>query len=394
MSITVPHIYLLRAVEITEFSSYEQKRFFVTANASDLLDKSANPVHKHILPLEANLREPTDKNAGVGSILRSISANPDHEIASPIQVVCKSAKFASNSPKRLVLEFEGGQGVLDGSHRLYSLWKAQQAGMDLRSVRVNFMITVGDIDLIARCNELNTYTAPTKVALMNKAGHFDHIKEIYKDLPFIRYYDGQSGTSNSGVTTIRGVETTILRATGLVNQVFNASDPNHIGSMGKSKTKCALGSGVRQDPEFWKLFYDILPIAVFAFQLLESEAIAKSIRHVRTCPDNRAIQLADGTRFNIKLQSIQLFYLLMSSLSVNFDSVSYKEKGEYSWHIPLKTVGKQLVKSALRVYKSKSVLGGFQGAASYCMSKPELASAILLAAENKLAEYIDLNEAA
>ena len=53
-----------------------------------------------------------------------------------------------------------------------------------------------------------------------------------------------------------------------------------------------------------------------------------------------------------------------------------------------------IYRSALRVYKAKSELGGFQGSASYCMSKPELAREILVAAENKLAQYIDLNEAA
>jgi hypothetical protein len=393
MSITVSHTYLLRAIEITEFSSYEQKRFFVTAYAGDLLDKSANPIHKHILPLEANLREPTDRNAGVHSILKSISANPNHEIASPIQVVCKSAKFATNSPKRLVLEFEDGQGVLDGSHRLYSLWKAQQNGMDVRSVRVNFMITVGDIDLIARCQELNTYTAPTKISLMNKAGNFDHIKEIYKkDFPFIRYYDGQSGVSKSNLATIQGVDSMILRATGLTQSNFGINAPSCVGSMGRNKNRSGLG--IRKDPEFWRLLYDIHPLAVFTLQLLESDAIAGKIRHVRTCNETKAIQLADGSRFNVRLQSVQLFYLLMSSLSVNFDEVSYKETGEYSWHIPLKTIGKQLVKSALRVYKEKSQQGGFQGSASYCMSKPELAAAILVAAENKLSEYIDLNEAA
>lgn len=390
MSITLSHTYLLRAIEITEFSSYEQKRFFVTANAADLLDKSANPVHKHILPLEANLREPTDKNAGVSSILKSISANPNHEIASPIQLVCKSAKVAANSTtKTLILEFEDGQGVLDGSHRLYSLWKARNSGMDLRTVRVNFMITVGHIDLVARCQELNTYTAPTKISLMNKAGLFDHIKEIYKnDFPFIRYYDGQSGVSNTGLVTVRGIEAMILRATGLTEAVFD-NHPSSIGSMGRNKTKSCLKSGLREDPKFWRLLYDIHPLAVFAFQILESEAIAGKIRHVKTCSEVKAIQLADGSRFNIRLQSTQLFYLLMSSLSVNFDGVSCRDKDEYLWHIPLKVVGKQLIRSALRVYKTKSQQGGFQGTASYCMSKPELGKDILLAAENKLAEYID-----
>lgn len=395
MSITLSHTYLLRAIEITEFSSYEQKRFFVTANAADLLDKSANPVHKHILPLEANLREPTDRNAGVHSILKSISANPSHEIASPIQVVCKSAKFATNSPKRLVLEFEDGQGVLDGSHRLYSLWKAQQQGMDLRDVRVNFMITVGDIDLIARCQELNTYTAPSKIALMNKTGLFDQIKEVYKDdFPFIRYYDGQTKVSNSNIMTVRAIDTLLLRSTGISCHTFRAEGATAIGSMGRNKISSSLAQGVREDLDFWRLLYDIHPLAVFAFQLLESEAIAGRIRHVKICDESKAIQLADGTRFNIRLQSSQLFYLLMSSLSVNFDEISYKEEGTYLWHIPLKTVGKQLIYSALKVYKTKSQQTGFQGSASYCMSKPELASAILLAAENKLAKYIDLNEAA
>jgi hypothetical protein len=393
MNITICHKYELQAIEITEFSSYEQKRFFVTANAADLLDKSANPVHKHILPLEANLREPTDKNAGVHSILKSISANSNHEIPSPIQVVCRSAKFVANNPKRLVLEFEGGQGVLDGSHRLYSIWKAQQDGMDLRTIRVNFMITVGDIDLVARCQELNTYTAPTKISLMNKAGDFDHIKEIYKnDFPFIRYYDGQSGVSKSGVTAIRGIETLIMRSTGLTNSVFNPKNPNRVSGMGQNMADGRV-SNVK-DAKFWQVLYDIHPIAVFVFQTLEAEAISGNIRHVRACDETKAIQLADGSRFNIRFQSVQLFYLLMSSLSVNFDAVSYKDKGEYSWHIPLKTVGKMLVKSALKVYKTKSIQGAYQGSASYCMSKLDLAESILLAAENKLAEYIDLNDAA
>lgn len=389
MSINLTHSYLLRAIEISEFSSYEQKRFFVTAYAGDLLDKSANPVHKHILPLEANLREPTDKNAGVSSILRSISANSSHEIVSPIQVVCRAIRFAPDKPKTLILEFESGQGVLDGSHRLYSLWKARNLGLDLRTVRVNFMITVGDIDLVARCQDLNTYTAPTKISLMNKAGLFDHIKEIYKDeFPFIRYYDGQSGVSNSGLTTIHGIEAMILRATGLTKAFFD-NHPSSIGSMARNKTSSPLKAGLREDPKFWQLLYDIHPLAVFTFQILESEAIAGKIRHVKTCSEAKAIQLADGSRFNIRLQSTQLFYLLMSSLSVNFDVVSCRDKDEYLWHIPLKVVGKQLIRSALRVYKTKSQQGAFQGTASYCMSKPELAKDILLAAENKLAEYID-----
>lgn len=389
MSNTLSHTYVLCAIEISEFSSYEQKRFFVTAYADDLLNKAANPIHKRILPLEANLREPTDNNAGVSSILKSISADPNHEIASPIQVVCESARYVENNPKKLVLQFKDGQGVLDGSHRLYALWKARNLGLDLRTVRVNFMITVGNINLVARCQELNTYTAPTKIALMNKAGLFDHIKTLYKnDFPYIRYYDGQSGTSNTGLVSVRGVEAMILRATGLTKASY-ANEVSALGSMGRNKTSNPLKQGLREDVNFWKVLYDIHPFAVFILQLLESDAISGKVRHVKTCSTSKAIQLADGSRFNIRLQSTQLFYLLISSLSVNFDFVSCREEGKYLWHIPLKVVGKQLIKTALRVYKTKSELGSFQGTASYCMSKPELSTAILLAAENKLAELID-----
>ncbi len=389
MLINLPHSFTLDAIEISEFSSYEQKRFFVTAYAGNLLEKSANPIHKFILPLKANLREPTGKrNSGLKSILRSISINPNHEIVSPIQVVCNSAKNIGN--KQLLLEFNDEQGVLDGSHRLYALWKARNDGLDIRKVRVNFMITVGNIDIAARCTELNTYTAPSKVSLINKLGYFDFIKDIYRDrFPFIRYYDGQSGVSKSGISSIQAVESILLRSTGISKRQF-CSDRGHMaGSLAMNKHDPDLSHGVRSDPKFWEMLYEVHPILEYTFRILEANAIKGNLRHVSVCNEFDAIQLPNGTRFNVRLSSMQLLYLLLSALSVNFDTVSYESKGVYSWHIPLDLIGKKLIRSALSTYRSKSTNRGYDGTASYCMSRPELAKAILIAAENRLSEYIE-----
>ena len=388
MTNTVEHTYMLNAIEIVEFSSYSAKKFLIVARASDLLTESANPIPRTVLPIHANLREPKAKSASVRSILASIEKNLFHEISDPIQVACKSVKQYLGKPvqgkpqeRGLFMQFDNvTDGVMDGSHRLHALWLAKLQGFNLDNVRVTLMVSEG-VDIKAKCVELNTYSAPSKVALMDKNGSFDHIKVLYADsFPFIRYRDNQSGTSDYPLCAVKNIDSLIRRCTLVgVKKPFE-SPASYIGhSKGESMT-----NGLSKDPKYWALLHDIYPMLTFLFELFEKAAIAQESRFL-SVPRNANLyaQLMDGRKFAVKVSSQQLIYLLMSALSVNFN----RETG--SWNVPLNKIGKTLIKAAWQEFKEKHTQKRFHGSASAVIADPRMAELILSAADLAYAKYTD-----
>jgi len=389
MSITnVEHTYMLNAIEIVKFGSCGSNKFLIVARASDLLTESANPINRTVLPIHANLREPTAKSITVRRILESIEKNPFHEISDPIQVACKSIKQYLGKPIQgkpqesgLLMQFDNvTDGVMDGAHRLHALWLAKLKGFELDNVRVTLMVSE-DVDIKAKCLELNTYSAPSKISLMNKAGSFDHVKELYAvAFPCIRYYDNQSNTSDYPLCAIKNVDMLIRRCTGLISQSFyqNRTRP----PIGHSLT--GLKGGVSDNPKYWGLLDDIYPVLVFLFELLEKAAIAKDSRFV-SVPKNKPLytKLMDGREFAVKVSSHQLIYLLMSALSVNYNH----ESG--TWNVPLDKIGKVLIRAAWQEFKDKHNQKRFNGSSSTVIGNPALAEYILAAADLAYAKYTD-----
>jgi hypothetical protein len=389
MTTILKHTYVLRAIEIVEFSSYIKKKFLVVARASDLLAQAANPLPRTVLPIQENLRDPSSKNVAVRSILKSIESNLFHEISAPIQIACSSVRIVEGLPspdspnvKYLLVEFDNEtDGVLDGAHRLHALWLAKLNGFSLDNVRVTLMISEG-VDIKAKCVELNTYSAPTKIALIDKNGGFDHIKALYADsFPFIRYRDNESGTSDYPLCAVKNVEKLIERAIGKGGGAAlfskNRKSPLETGSKD-------LLQAVNKDPEYWGLLHDIYPMLVFLFELLEKVAIAQESRFV-TVPTKPSLypQLMDGRKFAVKVASQQLIYLLMSALSVNFN----QETGK--WNVPLKKIGKKLIQSAWGEFKTKHTQVRFNGSASAVIADPRMSDLILAAADQAYAKYTD-----
>jgi len=351
---------MLNAIEIVEFSSYSAKKFLIVARASDLLTESANPIPRTVLPIHANLREPSAKSIAVKAILTSIEKDLFHEISDPIQVACKSVKQYLGKPvsgkpqeRGLFMQFDNvTDGVMDGAHRLHALWLA------------------------------NTYSAPTKIALMDKNGNFDHIKTLYADsFPFIRYHDNQSGTSDHPLCAVRNIDMLLRRCTGKTIQSFSKQSR---GALGADKTRAPLSSGVNPDIKYWDLLHDIYPTLVSLFELFEKAAIAQESRFLLV-PRNANLyaQLMDGRKFAVKVSSQQLIYLLMSALSVNFN----QETG--SWNVPLKKIGKTLIKAAWQEFKEKHTQKRFHGSASAVIADPRMAELILSAADLAYAKYVD-----
>lgn len=388
MTTTLEHTYMLSAIEIVEFASYNAKKFLIVARASDLLAESASPIPRTILPIHANLREPSAKSIAVKGILASIEKNLFHEISDPIQVACKSVKQYLGKPvngkqeRGLLMLFDNEtDGVMDGSHRLHALWLAKMHGYNLDNVRVTLMVSEG-IDIKAKCLELNTYSAPTKIALMDKNGSFDHIKSLYADsFPFIRYRDNQSGTSDYSLCAIRNLDTLIKRATGLTSGNFS----NHTGNVGKHKNG-ELNSGISSDRNYWLLLNEIYPVLTFLFELLEKSAIAKECRFV-TVPCKKTIyaKLMDGREFAVKVSSMQLIYLMMSALSVDYNSETK------SWNVPLRKIGKILIGAAWQEFKSKHNQIRFNGGSNSVIGNPLMAEFIITAANLAYAKYLDKN---
>lgn len=387
MSNTVEHTYMLNAIEIVEFSSYSAKKFLIVARASDLLTESANPIPRTVLPIHANLREPKAKSASVRSILASIEKNLFHEISDPIQVACKSVKQYLGKPvsgkpqeRGLFMQFDNAtDGVMDGAHRLHALWLAKMNGFDLDNVRVTLMVSEG-VDIKAKCIELNTYRAPSKVALMDKQGSFDHIKVLYADLfPFIRYHDNQSGTSDFPLCAIKNIDMLLRRVTGSTTRIFSTNN-----GLGSHKSPTTMKDGTNDDPKYWALLHDVYPVIVFLFELFEKAAIAQESRFL-SVPRNANLyaQLMDGRKFAVKVSSQQLIYLLMSALSVNFN----QETG--SWNVPLNKIGKTLIKAAWQEFKEKHTQKRFHGSASAVIADPRMAELILSAADLAYAKYVD-----
>jgi hypothetical protein len=389
MTNTVEHTYMLNAIEIVEFSSYSAKKFLIVARASDLLTESANPIPRTVLPIHANLREPSAKSIAVKAILTSIEKDLFHEISDPIQVACKSVKQYLGKPvsgkpqeRGLFMQFDNvTDGVMDGAHRLHALWLAKANGFNLDNVRVTLMVSEG-VDIKAKCLELNTYSAPTKIALMDKNGNFDHIKTLYADsFPFIRYHDNQSGTSDHPLCAVRNIDMLLRRCTGKTIQSFSKQSR---GALGADKTRAPLSSGVNPDIKYWDLLHDIYPTLVSLFELFEKAAIAQESRFLLV-PRNANLyaQLMDGRKFAVKVSSQQLIYLLMSALSVNFN----QETG--SWNVPLKKIGKTLIKAAWQEFKEKHTQKRFHGSASAVIADPRMAELILSAADLAYAKYVD-----
>jgi hypothetical protein len=385
MTNTVEHTYMLNAIEIVEFSSYSEKKFLIVARASDLLAESANPVPRTVLPIHANLREPKSKSVSVRSILASIEKNLFHEISDPIQVACKSVKQYLGKPingkqeRGLFMLFDNvTDGVMDGAHRLHALWLAKLNGFNLDNVRVTLMVSEG-VDIKAKCLELNTYSAPSKIALMDKSGSFDHIKALYGDsFPFIRYRDNQSGTSDYSLCAIKSVDMLLRRVTGKTRQQFESKTP-----LGNCKDR-SLTSCVSDDPKYWGLLHDIYPMLTFLFELFEKAAIAQECRFL-SVPRNATLypQLMDGRRFAVKVHSQQLIYLLMSALSVNFNQETD------SWNVPLNKIGKKMIQAAWKEFKEKHTQVRFHGSASAVIADPRMAELILAAADQAYAKYTD-----
>lgn len=389
MSNSLEHTYMLSAIEIHEFASYGAKKFLIVARASDLLSESANPIQRTVLPIHANLREPSIKSIAVKGILDSIEKNLFHEISDPIQVACKSVTPYLGKPingrqeRGLLMQFDNvTDGVMDGAHRLHALWLAKHLKkLDLDNVRVALMVSEG-VDIKAKCLELNTYSAPSKIALMDKTGSFDHIKTLYADsFPFIRYRDNQSGTSDYPLCAIRNVDILIKRCIGFSKQSFTSSS---VSSMSSGKSSKSLSNGVVDDPKYWELLHDIYPTLVYLFELLEKVAIAKESRFV-TVPSTKRLyaKLMDGREFAVKVASQQLIYLLMSSLSVNYNH----ETG--TWNVPLNKIGKVLIRAAWQAFKTKHNRTRFNGSASVVISNPLMAEHILAAADLAYAKYTD-----
>jgi hypothetical protein len=389
MTTTLEHTYMLQAIEIVEFSSYSAKKFLIVARASDLLAESANPIPRTILPIHANLREPKAKSASVCSILASIEKNLFHEISDPIQVACKSVKQYLGKPvsgkpqeRGLFMQFDNvTDGVMDGAHRLHALWVAKLQGFNLDNVRVTLMVSEG-VDIKAKCVELNTYSAPSKVALMDKNGSFDHIKTLYADsFPFIRYHDNQSGTSDYPLCAVRNIDMLLRRSTGKTIQPFSRQSR---GALGADKARMGLFSGVNNDLKYWALLHDIYPMLTFLFELFEKAAIAQESRFL-SVPRNANLyaQFMDGRKFAVKVSSQQLIYLLMSALSVNFN----QETG--SWNVPLNKIGKKLIQAAWQEFKEKHTQKRFHGSASAVIADPRMAELILSAADLAYAKYVD-----
>jgi hypothetical protein len=376
---------MLNAIEIVEFSSYSAKKFLIVARASDLLAESANPISRTVLPIHANLREPKAKSASVRSILASIEKNLFHEISDPIQVACKSVKQYLGKPvqgkpqeRGLFIQFDNvTDGVMDGAHRLHALWLAKLQGFNLDNVRVTLMVSEG-VDIKAKCLELNNYSAPSKIALMDKAGSFDHVKALYADsFPFIRYRDNQSSTSDYPLCAIKNVDMLLRRVTGLINKAF-------VDTGSRFSKARALDGSVSKDPKYWALLHDIYPMLTFLFELFEKAAIAQESRFL-SVPRNASLyaQLMDGRKFAVKVSSQQLIYLLMSALSVNFN----QETG--SWNVPLNKIGKTLIKAAWQEFKGKHTQKRFHGSASAVIADPRMAELILSAADLAYAKYVD-----
>ena len=389
MTTTLEHTYMLQAIEIVEFSSYSAKKFLIVARASDLLAESANPIPRTILPIHANLREPKAKSASVCSILASIEKNLFHEISDPIQVACKSVKQYLGKPvsgkpqeRGLFMQFDNvTDGVMDGAHRLHALWVAKLQGFNLDNVRVTLMVSEG-VDIKVKCVELNTYSAPSKVALMDKNGSFDHIKTLYADsFPFIRYHDNQSGTSDYPLCAVRNIDMLLRRCTGKTIQPFSRQSR---GALGADKARMGLFSGVNNDLKYWALLHDIYPMLTFLFELFEKAAIAQESRFL-SVPRNANLyaQFMDGRKFAVKVSSQQLIYLLMSALSVNFN----QETG--SWNVPLNKIGKKLIQAAWQEFKEKHTQKRFHGSASAVIADPRMAELILSAADLAYAKYVD-----
>lgn len=388
MTNTVEHTYMLNAIEIAKLGSYRSNKFLIVARASDILAESANPLPRTVLPIHANLREPSAKSVATKGILASIEKNPFHEISDPIQVACKSVKEYLGKPvngkpreRGLFMLFDNvTDGVMDGAHRLHALWLAKLKGFDLDNVRVTLMVSEG-VDIKAKCLELNTYSAPSKISLMDKSGAFDHVKGLYSvSYPYIRYHDNQSGTSDYPLCAIRNVDMLIRRSTGLTSQSFAPQSTRPpIGSYRSTK----LSAGVSGDPKYWELLHDIYPVLVFLFELLEKAAIAKDSRFV-SVPKNKNLytKLMDGREFCVKVSSHQLIYLLMSALSVNYNS----ETG--TWNVPLNKIGKVLIRAAWQEFKEKHNQKRFNGN-SGILGNPFLAQYILAAADLAYAKYTD-----
>ena len=387
MTNTVEHTYMLNAIEIVEFASYSAKKFLIVARASDLLAESANPVPRTVLPIHANLREPKAKSASVRSILGSIEKNLFHEISDPIQVACKSVKAYLGKPVKdkpqergLFIQFDNvTDGVMDGAHRLHALWLAKLNGFNLDNVRVTLMISEG-VDIKTKCIELNTYSAPSKIALMDKAGSFDHVKALYADsFSFIRYRDNQSGTSDYSLCAIKNVDMLLRRVTATTVKAFSSDG----GALGQNKAG-GMKDCTNDDPKYWALLHDIYPMIVFLFEIFEKAAIAQESRFL-SVPRNANLyaQLMDGRKFAVKVSSQQLIYLLMSALSVNFN----QETG--TWNVPLNKIGKKLIQAAWGEFKSKHTQVRFHGSASAVIADPRMAELILAAADGAYAKYND-----
>ena len=379
---------MLQAIEIVKFDSYRANKFLIIARASDLLIESANPLPRTVLHIHANLREPSAKSIAARGILASIEKNLFHEISDPIQVACKSVKQYSGKPVNgkpqengLIMQFDNvTDGVMDGAHRLHALWLAKLKGFNLDNVRVTLMVSEG-VDIKAKCLELNTYSAPSKISLINKAGGFDHVKTLYTDsFPCIRYHDNQSGTSDYPLCAIKNVDMIIRRCTGLTAQSF--SPYSTCPPIGAPSTN--LLAGVSDDPKYWGLLHDIYPTLVFLFELLEKAAIAKDSRFV-SVPRNKTLytKLMDGREFAVKPSSHQLIYLLMSALSVNYNG------GTGAWNVPLNKIGKVLIRAAWQEFKEKHNQKRFNGSSSIVIGNPLLAEYVLASADLAYAKYTD-----
>jgi len=385
MTNTIKHKFYLRAIQISEFSTSTQKKFFVIARASDLfLPSAVDPAFKHIqrtvFPLGANLREPSDKNRAVKSILQSIDDSLFHEIDNPIQLCAVTAKEfvgrGAQGDRGLALEFDGDDGVLDGAHRLFALWKAKNNGVVLDNVRVSFIVTTGVSNIATKCVNLNTYAAPTKLSLMDKSGVFDHIKPLYAvPFPFLRYKDNETGSSDSPFASITGIDSLIKRSTGKTQAVFGHKGRGSSGtSMGQGGGTHRLAAGVSTDEDYWKLLYSIHPAFEYLMKLFEIETENKTCRFVSS--SKKPMLLASGQKYNFNFASRNIAYLFMSCLAVNFDH------GTQSWVYPLAKVSKAIFPRLITEFKYAINQRSFAASAGAVCSNPVMVKRLYDFADN------------
>ena len=382
MTNTIKHKFYLRAIQISEFSTSTQKKFFVIARASDLfLPSAVDPAFKHIqrtvFPLGANLREPSDKNRAVKSILQSIDDSLFHEIDNPIQLCAVTAKEfvgrGAQGDRGLALEFDGDDGVLDGAHRLFALWKAKNNGVVLDNVRVSFIVTTGVSNIGTKCVNLNTYAAPTKLSLMDKSGVFDHIKPLYAvPFPCLRYKDNETGTSDSPFASITGIDRLIRRSTGKTRASFGSDCGTRGSNIGKS-TPC-LTTGVSTDEDYWNLLVSIHSVFEYLMWLFEIEAENKTCRFVSL--SKKSMVLASGKKYNFNFASRNVAYLFMSCLAVNFDH------GTQSWVYPLEKVSKVIFPRLMTEFKNAINQRSFASTASVVCSNPLMVKRLYDFADN------------